>query len=270
MMARNCRWVRRQLSAFHDGELPVGDQIAVQAHLRDCPVCAGEAGDVEAVGSFLRAGALSTKVEPDVWCGLPSTVVSRLKAEDAESIKGWTERVFQDLHLVWAGLGATGATITCLAIIFTICHYAVKSPAGSNQNPVVVDTRMSLPIASFSNEAFPATAMLDETELALRAVVTREGQIANLEVLTDGGKHAVSKADQQRVVDLLDAISKARFKPARYAGSPMPVAVDMVWLYASLTVRAKPPEQIQTPPRPSRSSSSAISDGLGRPAVGFA
>ncbi len=259
MMARNCRAVRRQLSAFHDGELPVGEQIAVQAHLRECPACAAEAREMDALGSLLRAGALSSTVESDVWAGLPSIVVSRLKAEDAESIKGWTERLFEDLHLVWAGLGAAGATVACLAIIFTICHFAVRSPAGSNQNPVAVDTRMSLPIASFSNEAFPPAVTLDETELALRAVVTREGQIATLEVLTEGGKQTVSKADQQRVGDLLDAISKARFEPARYAGSPMPVAVDMVWLYASLTVRAKPPEQ-----NPDAAAAVAVVDFLDR------
>jgi hypothetical protein len=52
-------------------------------------------------------------------------------------------------------------------------------------------------------------------------------------------------------------MSKARFTPARYVGSPAPVAVNMVWLYASLTVKAKMPE-LQLQPRPSRSSSSLL------------
>ena len=258
MMARGCRHVRRQLSAFHDGELPVGEQIAVQAHLRECPACAAEAREIDDLGSCLRAGVLAASVGPEEWSGLPSMVVSRLKAEDAESFFGRTGRVFEDLHLVWAALGATGATVACLALIFTIFYYAISSPAGSNGNPVMANAGMNLPSAS-SNDAFPATAaLLDKEDLAfaLDAVVTREGRIAKLQVIQPGGAgKKLSKEEMQAAVALLDAISKARFEPARYAGSPVPVAVNMVWLYASLTVKAKMPE-LQIQPKPSRSSTS--------------
>lgn len=259
MMARACRPIRRQLSAFHDGELPVGDQIAVQAHLRECPECAGEAREMDALGSWLRAGA-AEGVQPGEWEGLPSMVVSRLKAEDAESLSGRTGRVFEDLHLVWAALGATCATVACLALICTIFYFAISSPAGSNGNPMVANARMDLPSAS-SNDAFPAAALLDEEDLALAldAVVTREGRIARLEVIQPGGgSKGPTKEERQAVIALLDVISKARFQPARYAGSPVPVAVNMVWLYASLTVKAKMPE-LQLQPKPTRSSTS-VSD----------
>jgi hypothetical protein len=257
MMARACWSVRRQLSAFHDGELPVGDQIAVQAHLRECPACAAEIREMDDLGSCLRAGALAAGVNPEEWEGLPSTVVSRMKAEDAESISGLTSRIFEDLHLVWAALGATGATVACLALIFTICYYAIPSPAGSNRNPMVMNAQMNLPSASL-NDAFPAAALLDEEDfaLALDAVVTREGRIARLEVIQPGGdRKGPTKEERQAVLALLDVISKARFQPARCAGSPAPVAVNMVWLYASLTVKAKMPE-LQLQPRPTRSSTS--------------
>ncbi|HEY3384510.1 MAG TPA: zf-HC2 domain-containing protein [Vicinamibacterales bacterium] len=247
MMASSCRHIRRQLSAFHDGELPVGEQIAVQAHLRECPACATEARDFDAIGASLRVGAVSSVVDSEVWGGLPSIVVSRLKAEHDQSFTGVTGRVFEDLHLVWAALGATGATVACLAIIFTIFYYATSWPAGSNQNPVVMDTRMSLPTA-YATDVFPAAAMQDEEEsvFALAAVVTREGRIANLR-LVDPSSKKQSREDRQAVLDMLDAISKARFEPARYAGSP--VAVRMVWLYAHLTVRGKMPELPRNPGR---------------------
>ncbi len=260
MMARACWAVRRQLSAFHDGELPVGDQIAVQAHLRECLACAAEVRELDDLGVGLRAGATATSVNPDEWQGLPSIVVSRLKAEDAQSISRMTGRFFEDMHFVWAVLGATGATVACLALIFTIFYYAISSPAGSNMNPMVMNAQMNLPRAT-SNDAFPAAVWLDEGDLALAldAVVTREGRIAKLEVIQPGGdRKGLTKEERQAVLALLDAISKARFQPARYAGSPVPVAVNMVWLYASLTVKAKMPE-LQVAPRPSRSSTS-ISD----------
>jgi anti-sigma factor RsiW len=257
MMARACRQVRRQLSAFCDGELPVGDQIAFQAHLRECPACAAEVREMEELGACLRTGALATAVDPEEWQGLPSMVVSRMKAEDAQSFIGLTGRFFEDMHLVWAVLGATGATVTCLALIFTIFYYAISSPAGSNMNPMVMNARMSLPSAT-SNDAFPAAAVPDQEDLALAldAVVTREGRIAKLEVIQPGGgPKGLSREERQAVLALLDVISKARFEPARYAGSgaPVPVAVNMVWLYASLTVKAKMPE-LRVQPKPSRSS----------------
>ncbi len=255
MMPRVCRKMRRELSAFHDGELPVSDQIALQAHLRECPDCAAEVREMEDLGTSLRAGALAAEVSPDEWQGLPSMVVSRMKAEDAQSISGMTGRFFEDMHLVWAVLGATGATVTCLALIFTIFYFAITSPAGSNLNPMVMNARMDLPTAA-PNDAFPPAAVPDQEDLALAldAVVTREGRIAKLEVIQPGdGRSSLSKEERQAVLALLDAISKARFEPARYAGSRVPVAVNMVWLYASLTVKAKMPE-LQIRPKPSGSS----------------
>jgi len=271
MMPRTCWQVRRQLSAFHDGELPVGDQIAVQAHLRECPECAADARELDELGSCLRNGALSAAVEPSVWEGLPSMVVSRIKAEDAESISGRTGRFFEDLHVVWAALGATGATVACLLLIAFIFHFAIPLPAGSNGNPTVADARfspdwtgdygMSFPTPSsetFSNAAMPAD---EDLVLALSAVVTREGRIAKLKVIQE-----TSPEERQTVLALLDAISKSRLQPARLAGGRVPVAVNMVWLYASLTVKGKMPE-VQVMPRPRGSSSISIQFALQSPLV---
>jgi hypothetical protein len=251
------------LSAFHDGELPVGEQIAVQAHVRECPSCAGELSEMDDLGSCLRAGALALGVRPDELEAMPSIVVSRMKAEEAESISGWTGRVFEDLHLVWAALGATGATVACVALIACIWYYAIPLPAGSNKNPVVANAAMSMPSFASSNP-FPAAPLLDEGELALLldAVVTREGKIAKAELVeSGGGSKGLTKEERQAALVLLDLMSKARFQPARYVGSPAPVAVNMVWLYASLTVKGKMPE-LQLQPRPSRSSSSILKQAV--------
>jgi hypothetical protein len=260
MMARGCWQVRRQLSAFHDSELPVGEQIAVQAHLRECPACAAELSEMDALGSCLRTGALAAGVRPEELEGLPSMVVSRMKAEEAESISGRTGQLFEDLHLVWAALGATGATVACVALIAFIWYYAIPLPAGSNMNPMAANAAMSMPSVA-SNNPFPAEPLLDEGELALAlaAVVTKEGKIAKAEVLQPGdGSKRLTREERQAALALLDLMSKVRFQPARYVGSPAPVAVNMVWLYASLTVKAKMPE-VQLQPRLPRSSTSVLS-----------
>lgn len=251
MMAQACRKIRRRLSAFRDGELPVGEQIAVQAHVRECPACAAEMRELDELGSCLRAGALATEFQPEELEGLPSAVISRMKAEDAESISGRTGRLFEDLHLVWAALGATGATVACVAVIYLISWFAILPPAGYNRNPAVPNAAMNLPSASL-NTSFPSEPPVDEGDLILLvdAVVSRDGRVTKFEqIQADGVVKGPTKEDRQAVLALLDIMAKTRFQPARYAGSPVPVAVNMVWLYASLTVKGKMPElQIQKRP----------------------
>jgi hypothetical protein len=261
MMAQGCRKIRRQLSAYQDGELPVGEHIAVQTHLRTCPACAAELRELDELGACLRAGALATEEQPQELEGLPSAVISRLKAEDAESISGRTGRLFEDLHFVWAALGATGATVTCVAVIYLISLFAILPPAGYNKNPVVPNAAMILPSASL-NTPFPAEPLLDEGDLALLldAVVNRDGRVTRVELIQpDGTLKGPTKEERQAVEALLDLMAKTRFQPARFAGSPVPVAVNMVWLYASLTVKGKMPElQIQNQKRPGRAGVSML------------
>jgi hypothetical protein len=110
---------------------------------------------------------------------------------------------------------------------------------------------MNLPSASL-NTSFPSEPPVDEGDLILLvdAVVSRDGRVTKFEqIQADGVVKGPTKEDRQAVLALLDIMAKTRFQPARYAGSPVPVAVNMVWLYASLTVKGKMPElQIQKRP----------------------
>ena len=60
----------------------------------------------------------------------------------------------------------------------------------------------------------------EDAVFTLAAVVTREGRIDNLEVL-HGDRRRQAGADEAKLVEgLLDAVSRARFEPARVAGLP--------------------------------------------------
>jgi hypothetical protein len=254
MRAHACSVVRRQLSAYHDGELKIEEQIALEAHLRECAACRAEAQELRDLSGLIRAGVASrTVAAPDA--AFASNIVSRMKAERAESFTGQTQRLFDDLHLVWAALGATGATVACLAIVFTLFYFATRErpdslgamiatlsqPSGSDQNPMA-QLNDSLRLPSAVDSAFPEAVINEEDAVfALAAVVTREGSIKNLNLLhgSDGTGPAMSRRERQEVESLLDTISKARFEPARYGNSP--VAVNMVWLYAHVNVRGKVP-----------------------------
>jgi hypothetical protein len=73
----------------------------------------------------------------------------------------------------------------------------------------------------------------EELELALSAIVTREGRVSDVSVLAND-------ADLEPEVQLiLDAISRAKLEPARFQETPM--AVNLVWLLTHTTVKAKAP-----------------------------
>jgi hypothetical protein len=244
----SCAAVRRRLEAYHDGELSVPDQIAVQAHIEECPPCMAECRALAEVGDTLRRAAVSRATSSDRPAGLASGVLTRLAAEAEQSMSAQVRRAFEDMHFVWAGLSAAGATIVCAALLFAIGYFAPPERAdslagvlsalaapGSDRNPVRIDDRISPP--RVSRDA-PVRAVLANTPpaegdlvLALAAVVTQEGRITNPEVLL------ASHPDRDTVVRLMNAVVEARFEPASYGGAP--VAVNLVWLLTHTTVRAK-------------------------------
>jgi hypothetical protein len=103
---------------------------------------------------------------------------------------------------------------------------------GSNANPVRVDRYMSLPRAY--EPVMPTTT--GDAEFAVAAVVTREGRVQNLELVAEQAR--VLHVRPEVVLAMLDAAARARFEPAMAGG--LPVAVSMVWLLSSTTVKGLP------------------------------
>ena len=246
MRVLSCASVRRRLAALHDGELPVPDVIAVRAHLEGCPPCQAQARELEDLRDALRLGA-SALPNGDLG-SLQARVVSRLKAEDEQALPARIGRMFEDMHLVWAGLSAVAATAACAALLFVIGYFvpperadsisgllsALASP-GVVEPPVVVPQGFSPPRVARDAPVRAVLASTPPTEedlvLALAAVVTREGRLTNPEVLL------ADNHDRQTIVRLMNAVAEARFEPASYRGAP--VAVNLVWLLTHTTVRAK-------------------------------
>jgi hypothetical protein len=242
-----CGAVRRRLPAFHDRELPIRDLIAIEAHVANCSPCAEELRDLRSVGDVLRLAAAPAPA--DDWTGVQSGVIGRMRAEAHESLTAVTGRLFDDLHLVWIGLAATVATFLCGAVALSALHFAsperddslaamidiISAPAGSDLNPLRVDHFLQFPSVP---ERGAIEAMLaqpisrEELMLALSAVVTREGRVAGVSVLTRENR-------PQEFSPILDVLSRSRLEPGRLGASP--VAVNLVWLLAHTTVRAKPP-----------------------------
>jgi anti-sigma factor RsiW len=238
MKTLTCPATRRRLHAFHDEELSISDQIAVAGHLDWCAECADEYAALGRLRGTLRAlapgrAALSREEETS----LRAVVVGRAKAEQAMSLATQMREMFEDMHFVYAGAGALVAAVACVVITIGLMQF-LPLP-GSNRNPVQVGADVLMPRAL--SEPFSATpAGSEDTAIMLAAVVTREGTVESLEVVSPLTGLADTGADEARIVEvLLGAASRARFEPARVAG--LPVAVNMVWLIAHTTVRASTP-----------------------------
>ncbi|MCL4845189.1 MAG: zf-HC2 domain-containing protein [Acidobacteria bacterium] len=244
----SCAAVQRRLEAYYDHELPVDEQYAVEYHLEGCPICHSNIGALTDVGTALR-GLAASRPAPEELETLATSVVSRFTAENEQRFPVRLERMFEDMHLVWAGLGATAATLTCAVLLATFWDLSpavradslagiigAMSAPGSDRNPVSFNDRILPP--RFSSPDDPIAAMLagravteGDLVLALAAVVTQEGRVAYPELLS------TSVHDREAVGRVLDALAAARLEPASLRGAP--IAVNLVWLLTHTTVRAK-------------------------------
>ena len=246
MHEHSCTDVRERLEAFYDGEVPLPERLAIRNHLTECVACSLEAAEITALGSTLRVMAAEVgeqaAVEP---LRLSAQAVEQLGVEEQLSVRSQVVALFQDMHLVWAGIGATVATLICVVGSVSVLHAAnqerpdslagvisLLANPGSNANPVRLNYDMMAPRAVTD----PSIEMSEEdVEYALSAVVSREGRVQGIEVINDAqplGKRAVVNA-------MLNEAYRVQFAPAQGRTGDA-VAVSMVWLVANTTVKGRP------------------------------
>jgi hypothetical protein len=267
MKVLTCPATRRRLEAYHDEELPISDQIAVSAHLEWCDDCAADFAALQYLRGALRTGLRGRAAfSSDDAAGLRGAVISRVRAEQAASFTAEIREMFQDMHLVYAGVGAAAAAAVCVIVLLGMMRAAINEvpvgpqiqiardaetgasasqAPGTNQNPMALDEGVRMPRAL--NEPF-ASMVSDDAVFTLSAVLTREGRLEHLALVDAAQARPRAGADNVKyMADLMGVASRARFEPARVAGAP--VAVNMVWLFAHTTVRPGKAE-IQLPPLP--------------------
>ena len=278
-----CDAAREMLQPFVDLELPVAEQVELEAHLRWCETCTARVDDLRLIGAALRVGAAAPPVHSeDAWAmaSIQSEVLTRIRAERDQSLPVRIREAFADMHFFWPALGATAALATCLFAMVSVNRIVrIEHPysmadrittlanPGSDRNPLPIDMLMLAPRPL--TEGPMLESMSDEEAVfALAAIVTREGRISDYELL-----HAVresrgittSSYDENA---LLETVKQSRFAPAQTPEGA--VAVNMVWLLARTTVKASidpnDPGTLAPLTAPDSDVVKPISDGLARPA----
>jgi anti-sigma factor RsiW len=263
-----CAAARRRLHAFYDGELPVDEQIAVQSHTDWCDACAATLEDLRFLSSALRAGALGQdSLSHEEATALTAAVVSRRTAEQDASLFAQAGRMFDDMHLVYAGVGATFATVVCIVIMLSMLRFAsfgrpdatlaaeersdslaamldfVATP-GSNADAMATDGATHARWAA-RLQAANETAEQDAV-FALDAIVTRDGRLTNFHRLRTHGHR-----DEIDLIDALsDTVTRLRIDPGSIDTDQVAANSTMVWLVTRTTVRASKSinSDLQLPP----------------------
>jgi len=284
-----CERARLLLGGLVDGELSMPDQLAVESHLRWCDTCALRVADMRMIGASLRLQSAAhplDEADDSTLTVLTDGLVVRVCAERDESLASRLREMVSDRRFLWPAIGATAAVLLCVAAAASVLRASTyRDPAslagmisalaspGTEQRPLrPAENGVSIPRlgddqADGTGEMMELMAE-DDVIMAVRTVIGRDGTVADSEVLLSdddiavGGRDAIARATAQELA-VLDAVRKTKFVPAHTALG-YPVAVDVVWLLAKMTVAA-PPQTLRS--RPAERSREAAKPAPAEPAA---
>ena len=270
-----CDYARPRLDAFADGELPMGDQVLVETHLRWCQTCAARLEDAQTIGDSLRLSArahshphdallVDGRGEPDgvpddvsrALAAMQSQVLAQTHTEYEQSLGVRMHELFSDMRLWWPALGATVAVALSVGAASNIWKAtSAQQPASLAavieslaEQPQRLDAAMYLPRFVDDGMALDGEMLAQhdgenhqDEMVAVAAILTQEGTIGPYALLEQSGRRHVplpgsAQADGE-MEGVMHAVRQSRFTPAQRPGGQV-VAVNMVLLYARTTVKA--------------------------------
>jgi hypothetical protein len=246
-----CEDVRHRLDAFHDQELGLSDQIAVQKHIHECTACADELNELRILRTVLLSSVRPRQVQvalsAEESVGFQNDILTRLKTERSLSVATSVRTMFEDMRLVYAGMGASMAALafglmllnmtqlfaddrpnSLAAQMNTLAARGVHAVSSAQVMPVLTDAKL-LAASSFGPIVAADSDLMmrdSDAEYAIVTVVTREGRAKDVELLH--AKSGQPVADPEIAVffrPLVRAVSRARFEPASVDGLPVASSV---------------------------------------------
>jgi anti-sigma factor RsiW len=239
MRQLDCELVRDQLASFHDGELGMDEQIAVEGHLRECVACAIESAEIAELGRLMRHMAAGLHDRGSVDEHVSALMLERVRVEERLSLRARLREIFEDMHLVWPAVGATTALLVSLLGALSVMQAANREHPESLAGMIstlahVKATRAAEELAPRGPSGLLVPAATEDAVFDLTAAVTRGGRIASVEVLA-AEQARVLGVRPEVVLAMLEAASRAQFVPAESRGTPG--AVSMVFVLAQTPAR---------------------------------
>lgn len=223
MIRADCDSVRDDLDAFADGELR-GDELRyVSQHVDSCVRCTEEVEVRRTVSGLVRDSAAHWHRLPPP-AGLASGVVTRARAESAQSWRAWLNRSVEDWRLVIVGGGSAIATCTLMFVCSAVLLWGTSTTDQEGLSTLASNYRTS-PGAMFAEVGRPGGkanqtmyVQLDTSAApadALPAVFDREDKerqyvAALARTLATGGLAGLPEKNRKEAEWLVDNITRMR------------------------------------------------------------
>jgi hypothetical protein len=256
MSPNTCDSLREHLGAYVDGELAGAEMLRVSQHLEDCADCARLVDEDRGIGGLLRETMLAAPPTPSL-AGLASGVITRVRAESAQSWRNVFRRGVDDWHWLIVGGGSVLATFVSMVFASALLFFgpdparpdslsALITNLGSSAGRLLVEATpvgddkdsMLMEVDSGNQRAdgdVVIPAMLGfptERDLvdALNQAVVPQGRLVELS--------AMPEVERKYTESLLDNINRFRLGEPTY-GSMGPLNVHRVRLVTNTGVSAK-------------------------------
>src|SRR5581483_4396847 len=220
-----------------------------------------------AVGSVLQAFAPGRAAAVDESGSFQRAVLNRVKAEREVSFVARVRGMFDDMHLVYAGLGATAATLVCVVIMLSMMRFA---SAERPDSLAAIMSVLSTPVECESGNDFiddfgcrarftgrfqrAHDAAEEDVVFALDALVASNGRLPNMDRMRTRTYRRAVATEVETIDRLLDSVWTSR------VGSDntwAPQSGNMLRLIERATVRASKPLDLQLPPAKKRAKAAA-------------
>ncbi|MGH9489153.1 MAG: anti-sigma factor family protein [Terriglobales bacterium] len=215
----SCGRVRRQLSAFLDGELPLAQRCALMRHVQDCPECAGR---LEAYRSVSQAVGMLVPLAPPAGLALRLRVAGSHAAARQQWLDYWRMRLINSVRAV--AVPATAGMMGALCL-FAFMYGSVGRTVVANA--AVAD--VPLPLSSPAQMINPANVGVSAPLLVL-ANIDAQGQADGYRILSGPRTPTV-------IAQLNDALLLSEFQPAEVLGER--VAGQVLIRYSTVDVRGR-------------------------------
>jgi hypothetical protein len=235
-----CRAVRRAISPFVDGELNGTERLAIARHLDVCAECASLVQSTVEIGDALRASAEADRRLPS-FAGMTANVISRTRAESAQSWRAYVAHACDGWHWAIVGSGALAATFISTVLVSAILAFGPAperedslsalianlgspsgamflcgAPSGGNQDARLFQIDNGTPAASRMTTALAVNSVAcrtsseaDIVEALATAMTGSSGRVVALD--------SMHPAERKYIETLLDEIALRRATPAQPA-----------------------------------------------------
>lgn len=259
MTSTQCRRIRREFGAFVDGELPGATMLRVSQHLEACAACSDEVKALRGIGDLMREAAADSSALVEDLGGLAGGVVSRVRAEQAQSWLAVFGRLSEDWHWVVVGAGSVTATFLSALIVSGLILIAPKperedslaamlnnmgsragtlfvvaTPVGRDRDSVVMQFDNGETSPTPRTSVVPAQILLpSDIELVqwLDTLIRPDGRLVDVRKL--------SASDRSRLEGLLEEIRR-RLRSSEPTRGSDGLVVHRIELVTNTSVTAKP------------------------------